>query len=139
MSLFRYCGHWAHDEVFIGRVQYLPERKLEIFAKGILRSDGGFLSTRLFAKTLLIKRPAFRHEKEVRLIFRPHHGSKGTEDLFRYSIDPNELIDQIMIDPRMDEEAANNAKNQIRLRTDFSGEIKRSMLYGPPPKWIIPL
>src|SRR5438270_4394426 len=37
-SLSRCCGKWAPDEVFIGCVQYLPNKKLEEFAKGILRS-----------------------------------------------------------------------------------------------------
>jgi hypothetical protein len=138
-SLSACRGDWAHDEVFIGRVQYLSQKKLEDFATGILRSGGGLLSTMLFAKTLLAKRPAFRHEKEVRLVFRPHDEVETKTDLFHYPTDPNELIDQIMLDPRMDEKATNNAKVQIRSRTGFSGEMKRSLLYGPPPKWIIPL
>jgi hypothetical protein len=138
-SLARCCGPSAVDEVFIGRVQYLPQKKLEEFAKGILRSNSGLLSMRLFAKTLLVKRPAFRHEQEVRLIFTPHDQSKTAGDLFSYPINPNELLDQIMIDPRMDENAANNARVQIRSQTGFSGTIKRSLLYEPPPTWILPL
>jgi hypothetical protein len=135
----QYCGEWARDEAFIGRVEYLDEKKLERFAKGVLRSDEGFLSMRLFAGTLLVKRPAFRHEREVRLIFTPHDKNKADSDLFPYPVNPNELIDQIMIDPRMSAEAASSLKKKIGSRTGFSGHVVRSLLYAPPPSWVIPL
>jgi hypothetical protein len=138
-SLRRNCGEWARDEAFIGRVEYLDEKKLERFAKGVLRSDEGFLSMRLFAGTLLVKRPAFRHEREVRLIFTPHDKNKADSDLFPYPVNPNELIDQIMIDPRMSAEAASSLKKKIGSRTGFSGHVVRSLLYAPPPSWVIPL
>lgn len=94
---------------------------------------------RLFATTLLVKRPAFRHEREVRLIFIPHNKAKAKKDIFAYPVDPNELIDQIMIDPRMTEHEANLLKERIKLKTGFTGKIKRSLLYALPPSWTIPL
>ena len=83
-SLWQYCGEWAPHEAFIGKVQYLPRKNLEKFAKGILRSGGGALSMRLFATTLLVKRPAFKHEREVRLIFTPHNKNNANKDMFAY-------------------------------------------------------
>ena len=95
---------------------------------------------RLFATTLLVKRPAFRHEREVRLIFTPaHEKDKASSDLFSYPIDPNELINQIMIDPRKTKQDANALKREIKSKTGFAGQIKRSLLYAPPPTWTIPL
>lgn len=137
-SLWQCCGEWAPHEAFIGKVQYLTTNKLKKVADGFLRSEGGLLSMRLFATTLLVKRPAFRHEREVRLIFTPHEKHKASSDLFSYPIDPNELIDQIMIDPRKAKQDANALKREIRSKTGFAGPIKRSLLYAPPPTWTIP-
>ena len=93
----------------------------------------------LFAKTLLVKRPAFKHEREVRLICRPHDEGNVDSDLFSYPVDPQELIDQIMIDPRVAEDEAEALKRDIRSRTGFKGKILRSLLYAAPPSWTIPL
>lgn len=138
-ALWGFRGEWARHEVFIGKVQYLSQIKMERFAKGILRSEGGSLSMRLFATTLMVKRPAFKHEREVRLILAPHEKSQAEKDLFSYPVEPNEFIDQIMVDPRMEEKAANTLKAQIKATTGFAGPIKRSLLYAPPPSWTIPL
>lgn len=138
-SLWAYSGIWAPHEVFVGKVQYLSDKKLEKFAKSIFHSEDGFLSMRMFAKTLLVKRNAFKHEREVRLIFRPRQKSKAKRDLFHYPVDPHRLIDQIMIDPRMGELQVNKLKREIKTRTGFGGPIKRSLLYAPPPTWTIPL
>ena len=138
-SLWRFCGEWAPHEAFIGKVRYLRREKLERFARGLLRSEHGPLSMRLFATTLLVKRPAFKHEREVRLIFKPHDEKNAGCDLFPYPIDPNDLIDQIMIDPRRAEKDADAIKHEIKSKTGFGGPIKRSLLYAPPPTWTIPL
>ena len=138
-SLSRYSGDWAPHEVFVGRVQYLTIEELEKFARGTLRSAGGSLSMRMFAKTLLVKRKAFKHEREVRLIFKPRQKSKAKRNLFRYLVDPNELLVQIMIDPRMPAREADDLKLEIKSRTGFGGKMIRSLLYAPPPIWTIPL
>jgi hypothetical protein len=138
-SLWRCRGEWARREVFIGKVQYLTAKKLETFAKGFLRSEDGRLSMRLFATSLLVKRPAFKHEREVRLIFAPQDENAASSDLYCYPVNPNEFIDQIMIDPRKAKHEANSLKREIKSKTEFAGQIKRSLLYAPPPAWTIPL
>lgn len=133
-GLYQMRGKGAQDEVFIGRVQYLPNKALMSFAKNTLRNLTTH-SQKMLAKTLLVKRPAFRHEREVRLIFIPQ--DKILEDIFPYSVDPNLLINQIMIDPRMSLKDADTLKIKIKAETGFSGEIKRSLLYAPPPDFSI--
>ena len=138
-TLWRSRGKWAPNEIFIGRVRYLPAGKLERFAKGSLRSESGPIGMRRFAATLLVKRPAFRHEREVRLLFISHNKSEGIRNHFSYSTDPHEFIDQVMMDPRIPADQARTLKQTIRSRTGFAGDIKRSLLYAPPPSWTIPL
>jgi hypothetical protein len=138
-GLWQRCGKSASRSAFIGRVQYLTEPKLESFARGVFRSPEAPTSAKLCATTLLVKRPAFRHESEVRLIFTPNNAKKVDSDFFYYPVDPNQLIDQIMIDPRMAMKAATALKQRIKSETGFAGSVKRSLLYAPPPRWIIPL
>lgn len=138
-SLSRCRGDWARVEVFIGRVRFLSNPKLMAFAKRLFRSEGRLLSMRTFANTLLVKRPAFKHEREVRLLFISHDDTEANGDLFSYPVNPKELIDQVMIDPRMAESAANALKQKIKSDTGFPGEIKRSLLYSPPPTLVISL
>lgn len=52
----------------IGRVDYLPEKKLVSRAKATFENDGQVTFGNLF-KSLLIKRKAFKHENEIRLMF----------------------------------------------------------------------
>lgn len=122
----------AHLQAFIGRVRYLRDRSLLEFARSAFL-DG--LNPKAIAETLLVKRTAFDHEKEVRLIYFALESS--TSDLYSYPFDPHEMIDQIMIDPRLAVSDANRLKDEIRLRTSFSGEIRRSLLYAPPEGFVL--
>jgi hypothetical protein len=110
---------------FVGKVLYLSTKHLIAHARTALASGTNEGS----ARTLLVKRPAFRHEREVRVLA---CSPKLGKDLVRYPIDPHSLIDQIMIDPRLDRNAADALKARIRHRTGFSGQILRSLLYAPP-------
>ena len=127
-SLSSTLGEWKNVQAYIGKVEYLPNKKLIDFANTVF---SGMPQPTSFAKTLLVKRPAFSHEKEVRLIYMDKDKKQGSK-LFSYSIDPHELIDQIVIDPRLTKQEAQEAKNKIIESTRFKGTIKRSLLYAPP-------
>ncbi len=127
------------DSSFIGRVKYLPKQKLKEFAlKNVVpphRSD-----PRALATTLLVKRPAFNYEREVRLILvRESDSRKQTSNSYRYTVDPHALVDQIMLDPRMPPSEANKAKVALRKRIGFQGEILRSLLYTSPKELVAAL
>jgi hypothetical protein len=122
-----------HDaSCFIGTVQYLPERRLQRFARSMISGDLNLAENA--AKTLLVKRPAFRHEAEVRLLARRGQHSSGK--LFKYVIDPHLLFNQLMIDPRLTPEEADNLKGEIRRKTQYRGTIMRSLLYAPPSHFL---
>jgi len=137
-SLSQSCGEWDHIEAFIGKVKYLPNKPLIRYAKSVFKGGAEALSSRLFAQTLLVKRPAFKHEREVRLLFFPRDIASAKDDLYSYSVDPHALIDQILIDPRISQNKACALRDQIRETTVFSGPIKRSLLYAAPPEMILP-
>jgi hypothetical protein len=136
-SLGNWRGRWAVQEAFIGRVRYLSTPKLIAFGRRVLQGLEGQLTHRNLARTLLVKRPAFTHEREVRLLFTPHDFDNFVGDLVRYPVDPGALIDQVMIDPRMDKTDAIVLKNKIRA-AGFAGDIKQSQLYAAPPDLLVP-
>jgi len=119
----------------LGKVLYLNQNKLKEYANNIF-DDYGITVENLF-KSLLVKRPAFNHEKEIRLLYFELEDEGFKNDTFAYSIDPHSLITQIMIDPRIDYNKAKELKKSIRQRTQFQGEIKRSLLYSFPKDMVL--
>jgi hypothetical protein len=124
-------GSTANTQAFIGRVRYLNNQKLKSYAKTI--HGKAHRHPAVLASTLMVKRPAFKHEREVRLVFVPQASRDDESDLFSYAVSPHQLIDQIMIDPRVSASDAIALKARLRRTTRFSGAIKRSLLYAPPP------
>jgi hypothetical protein len=133
-SLANACGHSAGISAFISRVQYLREADLIKFGKDIFRNG---LDAQAIARTLLIKRNAFRHEHEVRLIYL--ESEPTIKDIFAYRVDPHVLVDQMMIDPRYPRTDAAKVISTIRKQTGFAGPIKRSLLYAAPEKMMFPI
>lgn len=118
---------------FIGAVKY--PRELEIIAFAHRR----VLPTKVAepeeqARTLLLKRRAFRHEREVRLIW-VGTTKTGSNGLARYPIDPHSVISQLMLDPRLERKKAERLQDAIHERTGFPrAKILRSLLYTLPPQ-----
>lgn len=116
-------------------MQYLKDQELldfgsRIFAKG--------LQTSALAQTLLIKRKAFLHENEVRLLYFEKKQNPQS-NLYAYDIDPHALIDQIMIDPRVPLDKVEAFKKKVSKKTGFTGKVVRSLLYAPPRGMIFPI
>ena len=83
-------------------------------------------------KSLLIKRRAFKHENEIRLMFLDWSEGAGTEKVYKYRVDPHKLVSQMMIDPRVSFSEFKKVELDIRNKTGFKGDIKRSLLYRLP-------
>lgn len=114
-------------QCFIGRVSYLSEPDLISKLQGLnlLDSNGSGL-----AESLMYKREEFRHEDEVRLVFHPE---KGADDLYEFDIDPNDLFDEIVLDPRMSDASYDAYKSAIQ-RSGFTGSVSKSGLYKVPKR-----
>jgi hypothetical protein len=134
-SLSKTLGNWAHVQCFIGKVNYLSEKHLKKFAASVFANN---LSPDALAQSLLVKRSAFQHEREVRLLYLEREPNvKHPKGLYRYNVDPHELIDQIMVDPRLPINKAEALMNEITQKTGFKGRLKRSLLYAPPKGFLI--
>jgi len=122
---------------FIGKVRYLPNKKLIAFSNSVysVYEDGSLAVANLF-DSLLVKRTAFSHEKEVRLLY-GDLTSDTSSMLFTYRFDPHETIDQFMLDPRLTYSEYIECKSHIKSETGAKCEIKRSLLYAAPEKVVL--
>ncbi len=126
------------QEAFVGRVKYPYENRLLERANAAIRSmKNGKASMRTCAETLLLKRSMFTHEQEVRLLLLSPDDGKDGRDLYHYEIDPHDMIDQVMLDPRISKAYAAALRYGIQKQTSFKGEILHSMIYAPPDERIV--
>lgn len=110
------------------KVRYLSRLKLSDLNVDSAPSDP---SGREHAKSLLLKRWAFSHENEVRLICY-NRDKNYDEDVIHFPISPVEVFDQIIFDPRMAVCEYEKKKEQVVKLGYPSERIKRSGLYEPP-------
>ncbi len=122
------------DTCFLGKVQYWKEADLKAYLNA---SHGLTLSPLHFARSLLIKRLPFSHESEIRLLYFGDAKKCDDKGLYRYPVDPHVMITQIMADPNRDRSHWETDKAEIKAKTGFKGDIKRSKLYDPP-EWELP-
>jgi hypothetical protein len=59
-----------------------------------------FANGKARARLLLLKRPAFQHEAEVRLVY-VEERDIPRQELVRVSIEPNEIFNEVTFDPRL--------------------------------------
>ena len=123
------------ERAFIGKVQYLSQDAL------LERARTEFTNSRPIkniARLLFMKRYAFKHEAEVRLVYIMHKSDRPRDDgILRYSVKPHELISQVMIDPRIISHQAERLARHIREKTRYKGEIKHSVIYKKPSDLVI--
>ncbi|MBR8348372.1 DUF2971 domain-containing protein [Burkholderia ambifaria] len=126
-ALKKHVGRQADMRCFIGKVQYAKKSNLKGIFAGIdlMKPDGSGI-----AELLLYKRLEFSHEKEMRLIY-SGDDNKCEADIFSFGINPNELFDRILFDPRMDR-SLRSAYIDTLERLGCAVEVRRSTLYDPP-------
>ncbi|MCD4692230.1 MAG: DUF2971 domain-containing protein [Calditrichales bacterium] len=117
---------------FIGKVLYLPQKDIvESFKTKKIADKYIFkASPETQAWTLLLKRKEFSHEKEIRLIF--DLGDKKSDlDIFRYKIDPFDLFDEIVFDPRMNDYRTKTYIDYFK-HIGYNKRVAKSKLYSLP-------
>lgn len=112
---------------FIGKVKYLKREDIERYIENGLYLDGTGTGV---VETLLIKRMAFSHEKEVRLIYWAEERDARSE-IFQYQIDPHNLIEEVVFDSRLDANSFRIYRDHLRA-INFNGTIVHSGLYRSP-------
>lgn len=124
------CPFPPEDSCFLGLVQYFPEKQAmqliaNVIGKEHLNAFSGGLG---HAWSLLIKRKPFEHEREVRLIVVERREGHRNEPVMEIPIDPNELFEEAILDPRLQVDDARDRETELRS-LGFSGLISKSQLY----------
>lgn len=117
---------------FIGKVKYFNE--VDARAKVGEAFGGQFplktFSPRQMAELLLIKRNAFEHENEIRLIYIETQET-SPPDRKEWTVAPNEIFDSVMFDPRLSGIELKEREESIRT-LGYEGAFVTSRLYSVP-------
>ena len=121
---------------FIGKIEYVKVSDLKVFAREAFKNS--IDNARTIARSVLYKRIAFEYEREVRLIYIECSREKRTNGVYKYRLDPYEVFDQVMIDPRMSEKDYRQYRDEIVTKTKFDkARIRHSTLYTPPKDFVV--
>jgi hypothetical protein len=133
--LFQVCGQHRNlngkvynHSLFVGKVKYANTKTLVSMLK-----DEELMSNKIFdqsgrgqASSFFFKRIAFRHEKEVRLIYNSQNENQF--DTFKFDINPVEIFDEIVFDPRMTETIYQEKRSEV-IEWGYNKSIIQSGLY----------
>lgn len=119
-------------QFFVGLVEYLEEAEIcrlmgtLTFADVMLGGQGD-----RFAKLLCMKRTAFSHEAELRLLFQDINPKQGRSGVFQFPLDTNLIFEDVVLDPRLKD--SDVAALEVHLRSaGCTLPISRSPLYQSP-------
>lgn len=131
-------GEFSRLQFFVGKVEYLEPVEIVSLMSKLTFQDISFGGTNdRFAKLLCLKRTAFQHESEVRILFNDAEKSNVSKDVFLYPLDANSVFDEVVLDPRLND----GDVGQMTQAIEAAGcklPIKQSELYRVP-SFTIPL
>jgi hypothetical protein len=134
-SLSAHHPERANTTCFIGRVNYFTDKKLREFGRDIFRSG---ITPESVARSLLVKRRAYKHENEVRLIYFEPGKVRHNDGVYKYKLNPLAVFDQAMIDGRVSYPDFVPFKKEVIRRSGLPGDrVKRSLLYTPPKDFFV--
>lgn len=128
---------YANDEDFytsyIGAVKYLSQDDFLKMQDSLSPLNPLDLSE-VFVKSYFFKRAPFEHEKEVRpiLIYSPKHENFGRDGV-SFDIDFDNLIDEMVTDPRLTPDEYRTVRGQLIGLGAKSDKVRNSELYNIPP------
>jgi hypothetical protein len=117
-------------EFLIEDVEYKTSRLVDLHISQVARDLRIEYNVRRAEDALLVKRDAFDHEEEVRVIVHDQTAiDAGDRSGFKVGIDPHEIIDSIYFDPRADDAFMDLCTQYFTRSIGFKGQIARSGLY----------
>lgn len=131
-SLYDDTDSFAALKYVIGTVSYETEAEIAAFMSGVTFQDIAFGGKATpFARLLCVKREAFAHEKEVRLLFQDLDPKRGANRVALFDFDVNGICDDVVLDPRLTETEAAALADELK-RAGCTLPIGRSPLYRVP-------
>jgi len=131
-ALAKGMGDGSADKCFVGAVKYMEESQLRTYvvnAVGTYR-EKAFGESTGHADALLLKRSAFAHEHEVRLLYVDADRKYVGKEFIEVPIDVNAVIEEIILDPRVRAGGGGEQKRTEWLKANgFKNKIDASNLY----------
>jgi hypothetical protein len=123
---------FADLKFFCGKVGYYTENEIATFMGRITFEDVAFggQATK-FAELLCVKREAFAHEREIRLLFQDTDPKRGAGGVVQFDFDMNATCDEVVLDPRLSDTDAAAMEGEIRA-AGCTLPLSRSSLYRVP-------
>lgn len=123
-------GNEYNLKTFIGKVKYKNKQTLLNMLTDRERMSGKLYDQSGWgqASTFYFKRWAFRHEKEIRIMYNGNEDPNAIGNVFKFDLNPNDVIDEIVFDPRMDRDEYELKKAETR-ELGFEKKIIQSGLY----------
>ena len=127
----------AMTAFYVGRILYEDEVDIKTFFEDSVNLETLILdqSGNGQIETLLVKRLEFEHENELRLILAADKSwIDTTQNSYEFPIDINFHFEEILADPRMDDDDANCFSNSVKeIRAlGYTNPIEKSKLYQIP-------
>lgn len=135
-DFFNSSDKFASLKYMIGSVEYKQKEEIERFLAETTFTDlalGG--QPHKFAKTLLIKRPEFSHENEVRLLFHDSVGGYGQNGIAVFPFRWDTILTEVALDPRLSESEFQEEKKKL-VALGCTVPITQSGLYKFTPSKI---
>jgi hypothetical protein len=125
-------------QTFAGRVEYRDQQAIAAHMSSLTFTDLALGGTNdRFAELLCVKREAFAHEDEIRLLYCDVEPKRGNGTVYRYGLDPNTVLRSVEVDPRTSDQVAAGIISQLRSE-GLTIPAFRSTLYDAP-SFTIPL
>lgn len=141
-------NQYPYLSCFVGKVRYVGSEEIKNIDERIVEIVSGDGASRNIpiAQTLLMKRMEFAHEAEVRLIYIDQYDIRETDtkktglgramaalltsddEVFEFQLDPANLIEEIVLDPRMNDYTCAAYRNYI-VSLGYEGPLYQSSLY----------
>jgi hypothetical protein len=129
---------YQRSKWFVGRVTYLPQRKIiekaATLAQHILKDRSEVAA----ANSLLFKRNSFAHEDEVRVLVIDRH-QKARQGVLKVNLDPHQVVHSVLVDSRASDDLVHVYASYLKEKLGFKGRVSRSTLYSPPERLIVKL
>ena len=124
---------FADLKFLIGKVQYWREAQIVDFMSNVsfYNDVGRGGQATGFAKLLCVKREAFEHEHEVRLLFQDLDPRQRKDNVTLFDFDVNARCDEVVLDPRLTEADVKAFGNEIEA-AGCTLPVSQSPLYRVP-------
>lgn len=128
----------AGVDIRFGEVNYLSQFEINGKAKALHAELADSFDIAKAIDLLYMKREAFDHEAEYRVVLIDHNAKPDqiTKGL-RIAINPTQLIDSILIDPRAPDELAAALAFYFTEKIGFKKKVQRSVLYKAPTPLVV--